>query len=115
MMDLVIDPAGQVRCLYGEALDLARLGDVSIWRASHVEPDDQGRWWADLTPTGGPMLGPYNTRSLALAAEVDWLLRYRLLAALPPQKSISPNYLSYGEDGHQGTDDKTDNGQDTCP
>ena len=78
-MDLVIDPAGQVRCLYGEAIPLASLGEVSLRRASHVEPDDQGRWRADLAPVGGPVLGPYDRRSAALAAEEQWLLAHRLL------------------------------------
>ena len=81
MMDLVIDPTGQVHCLYGETLDLASLGDVSIRRASHVEPDGQGRWWADLTPTGGPVLGPHTLRSQALAAESRWLLEHRLVSS----------------------------------
>jgi hypothetical protein len=80
-MDLVIDPAGQVRCLYGEAIPLASLGVMSIRRASHVEPDDQGRWRADLAPAGGPVLGPYVRRSEALAAEERWLLEHRLLPA----------------------------------
>ena len=78
-MDLVIDPTGQVRCLYGEAIPLASLGAVSIRRASQVEPDDQGRWRADLSPVGGPVLGPFTRRSVALAAEAQWLLEHRLL------------------------------------
>ena len=49
-MRLVIEPGGRVRCLYGEAVDLASLGVLSIRRASHVEPDDLGQWWADLPP-----------------------------------------------------------------
>jgi hypothetical protein len=80
-MDLVIDSAGQVRCLYGEAIPLASLGEVSIRRASHVEPDDRGRWRADLAPAGGPVLGPYDRRSEALEAEERWLLEHRLLPA----------------------------------
>ena len=72
-MNLVIDPQGRVQCLYTEALDLAALGSVSIRRASHVEPDEEGRWWADLSPVGGPRLGPFNRRSLALDAERVWL------------------------------------------
>ena len=80
-MDLVIDPSGDVRCLYGEAIELARLGNVSITRASHVEAGGQGRWWADLAPAGGPVLGPYALRSEALAAESAWLLEHRLLKA----------------------------------
>ena len=73
MIELVIDPLGQVRCLYDEAIDLASLGQLQITRASHVEPDEQGCWWADLAPVKGPKLGPYNLRSDALKAERCWL------------------------------------------
>jgi len=38
-----------------------------------VEPDQQGRWWADLSPIRGPSLGPFTQRSEALAAEHAWL------------------------------------------
>ena len=38
-------------------------------RASHVEPNDQGRWFADLAPVNGPILGPYTRRTEALEAE----------------------------------------------
>ena len=34
------------------AVDLAALGVLSIRRASHVEPDEEGRWWVDLGPAG---------------------------------------------------------------
>jgi hypothetical protein len=73
-MELVVDPSGQVRCLYDEAIDLTALGPLQITRASHVEPDDQGNWWADLSPVDGPKLGPFHLRSDALEAEVHWLL-----------------------------------------
>lgn len=72
-MELVVDPAGQVRCLYDEAIDLASFGHLHITRASHVEPDKQGNWWADLAPVKGPKLGPYSQRSDALKAERSWL------------------------------------------
>jgi hypothetical protein len=87
-MDLVIDPAGEVRCLYGESIVLASIGELSIRRASHVEPDDEGSglaWWADLSPSGGPRLGPFARRSEALAAEERWLLAHRLI---PPTSSF---------------------------
>ena len=80
-MELLILPGGTVRGIYQETIDLGELGDLSIRRASHVEPDGQGRWWADLSPVGGPVLGPYAQRSLALAAEVRWLDQH--LACLP--------------------------------
>jgi hypothetical protein len=72
-MQLIIGPGGQVRCLYDEAIDLAVLGPLKIVRASHVEPDEDGRWWADLAPVNGPKLGPFGQRSHALEAERVWL------------------------------------------
>jgi len=73
-MLLVITPDGTTRCLYGEAIDLHTLGQVTIARGSHVEPDDQGQWWCDMSPIGlGPRLGPFTRRSEALRAEVAWL------------------------------------------
>ena len=75
-MELVIGLGGQVRCVYGEELDLTVFGELTIRRASHVEPDDQGRWWADLTPVAGPKLGPFDRRSAALEAELTWLKQY---------------------------------------
>jgi len=44
VMELVIDTGGNVRCLYSEMIDLAALGKLTIRRASHVEPDEQGQW-----------------------------------------------------------------------
>ena len=72
-MHLVVDRAGQVRCVYGEDLDLSTFGRIEIARASHVEPDAEGRWLADLRPVDGPVLGPFDRRSEALEAEVAWL------------------------------------------
>jgi len=72
-MQLVIEPGGVVRCIYSETIDLTALGSPAIERASHVEPDQQGRWWADMGPVLGPVLGPYAHRSEALAAEHAWL------------------------------------------
>ena len=72
-MQIVVYPDGSLRTLYDEAIDLAAFGAMSIRRASHVEPDDSGRWWADLAPVNGPRLGPFDRRSDALKAEQDWL------------------------------------------
>lgn len=74
-MEMVVQRDGQVRCVYGETVDLSSLGPLSIQRASHVEPDANGNWLADLAPVDGPVLGPFNRRSEALAAERDWLER----------------------------------------
>ncbi|MCY2990732.1 MAG: hypothetical protein NTY19_23065 [Planctomycetota bacterium] len=80
-MQLVISPNGIARCLYGEDLDLQTLGQVTIARGSHVEPDDHGQWWADMAPVSGPRLGPYIRRSEALQAEVLWLEAHWLCPA----------------------------------
>jgi len=72
-MQIIIEAGGTVRCIYDEAIDLAAIGSPVITRASHVEPDQQGRWLADLSPISGPILGPFQVRSEALAAEHDWL------------------------------------------
>ena len=80
-MDLIIAPGGSVRCIYGEAIDLHVLGSPSIRRASHVEPSEDGRWLADLSPVAGPTLGPFDLRTDALAAEIAWLERHWLNSA----------------------------------
>ena len=77
-MYIVIDRGGTLRCLYTEELDLDALGELSIRRASHVEPTDGGGWTADLSPVGGPVLGPFATRSAALPAEIAWLEEHML-------------------------------------
>ena len=78
-MQILIEPCGNVRCLYGEAIELATLGPLQIARASHVEPTADGQWWADLSPLSGPLLGPFPCRSEALAAEVAWITEHWLL------------------------------------
>ncbi len=77
-MELLIHPGGEVRCVYSEAIDLHALGRPHITRASTVEPDEEGRWWADLSPVDGPLLGPFLQRSQALDAEQAWLTRHWL-------------------------------------
>jgi hypothetical protein len=70
---LIVDTQGGVRCVYAERIDLASLGRLCVRRASHVEPDEAGQWWADLSPVDGPKLGPFVRRTEALAAEQQWL------------------------------------------
>jgi hypothetical protein len=79
-MELVIQPDGAVRCIYDEAIDLHALGRPVIRRASQVEPNADGHWHADLSPVGGPKLGPFRHRSDALTAETAWLAASRLAA-----------------------------------
>lgn len=79
-MHLVVAPDGMVKAIFAETIDLAALGRPTIARASHVEPDAEGRWLADLRPVGGPVLGPFDLRSEALGAEVAWLEAHWLTA-----------------------------------
>ena len=52
---------------------MAGLGRTTTARASHVEPSGKD-WRADLSPVGGPVLGPFARRDEALTAEVQWLM-----------------------------------------
>ena len=73
-MELVVGVDGVARCIYAEALDLREIGTLKITRASHVEPDRDGFWWANMGPVDGPVLGPYASRTEALAGERGWLV-----------------------------------------
>lgn len=75
MARLVFDTDGTVRCIHSDAAQeiMQAIGKVTIKRASHVEPDSDGRWPADMGPSGGPVLGPFATRTEALSREVEWL------------------------------------------
>ena len=72
-MQAIVQPNGAIRCLYDESIDLSTVGQLSICRASHVEPDANGQWFADLSPMEGPILGPFPRRSDALTAESNWI------------------------------------------
>lgn len=71
---VLISPEGRITLVYSDDLvDLLDAGKVTIRRASHVEPTTDGRWTANLQPSGGPVLGFFRLRSDALAAEAMWL------------------------------------------
>ena len=92
-MELVVDAGGDVRCVYGEELDLRELGKLQITRASHVEPDRDGFWWADMGPVDGPVLGPFRSRTEALAAERGWLSE-RMIKATDRNQRLATKGLS---------------------
>jgi hypothetical protein len=85
-LEVLIDSGGEVRCLYDETIDLHQIGCLTISRGSHVEPTSDGHWLVDLSPVNGPQLGPFLTRSTALAAEVAWLNEHWLM---PVSESLS--------------------------
>lgn len=69
-----VSPKGVMQFIYTDRLaSLLQQGASRIERASHVEPDPQGGWYADMSPVGGPMLTGFALRQEALDAEVAWL------------------------------------------
>ncbi len=78
IINLIVHPDGSLYCLYDEAINLAAIGHLAICRASHVEPDAAGNWWADLACVHGPRLGPFALRSAALEAERRWVEQHVL-------------------------------------
>lgn len=69
-----VNDDGSVRFIYSDTLAfLLPLGKAEIKRASHVEPHPGGGWTADMSPVGGPVLGPFDLRSIALSEEVAYL------------------------------------------
>jgi hypothetical protein len=85
--EIIIQAGGTARFIYSDELYALCSGRATVRRASHVEPTADGTWTADLTPVGGPLLGPFKTRRLALQAEVQWLRQHWLLAESDPASS----------------------------
>ncbi|NLF72417.1 MAG: hypothetical protein GX575_25565 [Candidatus Anammoximicrobium sp.] len=77
-MDIIITATGDGRCIYAEDIDLTALGKLTIRRGSHVESTPDARWTADMSPVGGPVLGPFRRWSEAIAAEHEWLAEHWL-------------------------------------
>lgn len=78
---LAVLPDGTVQAIYDDELGpvFAALGRSVIRRTSYVEPLWEGGftngWQVDLTPVGGPVLGPFPSRREALDAERAWLIQ----------------------------------------
>ena len=72
-IEVVVTPGGLTKSVFDDLLDLRQLGAIEIERGSHVEPTPSGDWLADLAPVDGPVLGPFDKRIEALAAEAAWL------------------------------------------
>lgn len=77
-----ISPDGsEIRYVHDDAVDVSLISpnpeNATITRASHVEPvqsgPDKNKFTADLTPVGGPVLGPFEQRGLALSEEIKVL------------------------------------------
>jgi len=77
--EIAVTTDGRLRFIWTDELsELIHVGTPTIKRASDVEPLPDGRWIADLSRCGGPVLGPFWKRNEALAAEAAWLRANRL-------------------------------------
>ena len=85
-MEIIIASGGAVRAVYSEEINLGCLGSPTITRASHVEPDEQGRWHADLALVNGPVLGPFTRRSQGWPLSMSGSLR------IGGPGQLTPNY-----------------------
>jgi hypothetical protein len=107
---ITVKPDGTMKFVYDDKLKgLMEHGKATIKRASHVDPTEElteeakqwirnssvvcpgdelsefhpCRWWADMLPSGGPVLGPFPTRQAALDAEVEWINDHVLTGVQP--------------------------------
>ncbi len=87
--DVVVARDGCLSSIYCESIDFKALGRTQIRRASNVEPTEDGQWLADLSPVEGPLLGPFENRSQAIAAEVRWLRDHWFAAKHPSHREPS--------------------------
>jgi hypothetical protein len=77
-MELRVLADGSVKGILSDDASMAMLravGYVQVKRASHVEIGADGAWYADLSPVGGPVFGPFDCRAQALGCESQWLAR----------------------------------------
>jgi hypothetical protein len=76
VVKITFEVDGRIKFIYDDSLaEIAQeVGELTIKRASHVEPVFGEGWEADMSPVGGPVLGPFFTRGAALEAEREWLV-----------------------------------------
>ena len=53
--DIIFTPDGRARCLYHEAIDLTRIGRLTMQRATTIEFDDARQLWIVRNPDGREM------------------------------------------------------------
>ena len=69
---LIVTPTGACECLYTEAIDLARLGELSVRRATDIAFDGAPQLWV-VRDTGGRELYRHSSREACLEWERDYL------------------------------------------
>lgn len=69
---LIVTTAGGVECLYTEAFDLWKLGDLSVSRATDIAFDNASQLWV-VRDNGGRELYRHCSRETCLEWERDYL------------------------------------------
>ena len=69
---LIITPAGVVECLYTEAFDLWKLGDLRVSRATDIVFDNDSQLW-EVWDNGGRELYRHCSREACLEWERGYL------------------------------------------
>lgn len=61
-------------------IETSVAGPSSNWgyRVVASKQNIRKQWWADLLPVDGPVLGPFDTNTEALEAEVVWLKEHNI-------------------------------------
>ncbi len=73
-VELLVQPDGNIRCLYTDLIDLSALGTLHVNRASHVEFNDSDQTWSVRLADTGEVIGKgFKTRTEALEFEVNYL------------------------------------------
>jgi hypothetical protein len=79
---VVLIKGGRIHFIYDDAMrPLMDQGKTEVRRASYVEPINTPvgvKWQADMSPVGGPVLGPFDLRQQALDREIEWLNEHSL-------------------------------------
>ncbi len=69
---VIVTPAGVCECLYTEAIDLWKLGDLTVSRASDIAFDNDSQLWV-VRDTGYRELYRHCSREACLEWERDYL------------------------------------------
>ena len=66
-------PSGYVECLYTDKINLRNIGSLDVRRASNVEFDNNKQGWMVDIELDGAILGPFESREVAIQAEVEYI------------------------------------------
>ena len=89
----VVNNEGLTSTIYDEKVenfDFEAIGEYRIARAGRVEPDANNNFYVDLSivdPTA-PQLGPFRTKTEAVAAEVAYIEGLLAQGKILPQKPL---------------------------